>query len=134
MTETAQQPVKEPSTCAADGGVGDWPRLPPQGDRVGRGKGNGGNGKGGKNKNKNNTFEGKPVCYNWNRKADFKAGRNCRMAHVFLKCHGAHAAVDCPTQEKPQERSPAPRKHQRRETLSKSQGTGVRAPCQRKEL
>ena len=84
-----------------NGGVADWPRLqnqghPPPGD-FGKGRGKGGKDGKGKGKNgKGNMFEGKPICYNWNRKAACKS-QNCTMAHVCLKCHSPdHAAADCP--------------------------------------
>ena len=74
-----------------NGGVGDggFPRLPGAGGAGGQVAKGVSKGKG------KNTFEGKPIWFNRNRKAPCKAGASCNMAHVCLKCHKNHPQADC---------------------------------------
>ena len=93
MSPRAKKRAKAKAAKALkNGGVGDggpdYPRLQIQnggvsdGSPMGAGKG----GAKGLGKGKGDTFEGKPICYNWNRGAPCKDGANCQMAHVCLIC------------------------------------------------
>ena len=89
MSPRAKKRAKAKAAKAIkNGGVGDgevdYPRLPLQ--NGGKGDGTSKGSAKGLGKGKGDTFEGKPICYNWNRGAPCKDGANCQMAHVCLIC------------------------------------------------
>ena len=102
LGKKARQKANQAARALAigNGGVGDsqpngagYPRL--QGGGSGSQKGAGkGTGKGKKGK-EDTRFEGKPICFNWNRGAPCKSGPSCTMAHVCLKCHDTHPKIEC---------------------------------------
>ena len=74
---TAKRPL-----AILDGSVNDGASRS-AGPAKGKGKG------AGKSANSDETFEGKPICYNWNRGVPCKAGEACTYAHVCLICKKA---------------------------------------------
>ena len=89
--QRANKTLARQQLALQNGGVGDggFPRLQGAGGAGGQIAKGVGKGKG------KNTFEGKPICLNWNRKAPCKAGASCNMAHVCLKCYKNHPQTDC---------------------------------------
>ena len=76
-----------------DGG-GCYQRLPPTAVDWTRPDKKKGVGKGG-NKG-NSTFQGKPICFNWNNGKPCRDGDGCTMVHVCLKCNANdHPAISC---------------------------------------
>ena len=69
----AKQQAKKPQMLL-NGGVNDGTA---KGTSKGKSKGSGKN---------DETFEGKPICYNWNHGVPYKAGDPCPYAHVCLIC------------------------------------------------
>ena len=74
-----------------NGGVGDGSGAAPPPPRAAGARPEKGRGKG---KNRD-TFEGKPICYNWNRNAACKV-MPCTFAHVCVVCHGNHRKCENP--------------------------------------
>ena len=81
-----------------NGGVGDggggYTRLPPIAGDWSRPDKKKGAGKGASKGN--TTFQGKPICFNWNNGKPCRDGDGCAMVHVCLKCNAKdHPAISC---------------------------------------